>query len=74
MSKDASNTPALLRRSNRFQTPFQGPKRSANPPKRNIVDMSGKVVQQEPLAPTTLGFWSSIGIQKGKAFAPDERI
>jgi hypothetical protein len=36
--------------------------------------MSGKVVQQEPLAPTTLGFWSSIGIQKGKAFAPDERI
>jgi hypothetical protein len=24
--------------------------------------------------PTTLGLWASIGIQKGKPFAPDARI
>lgn len=36
-----------------------------------------EVVQQEPadaMDPTTLGFWASIGIQKGKPFAPDARM
>ncbi len=35
------------------------------------------VVQEEPtdaIDATTLGFWASIGIQKGKPFAPDERM
>jgi hypothetical protein len=36
-----------------------------------------QVVQEEPtdsIDPTTLGFWAAIGIQKGKPFAPDERL
>ena len=36
-----------------------------------------QVVQEEPtesVDPVTLGFWASIGIQKGKQFAPDERM
>ncbi len=36
-----------------------------------------KVVQEEPtdpIDPTTLGLWASIGIQKGKPFAPDARM
>jgi hypothetical protein len=36
-----------------------------------------QVVQEEPtdsIDPTTLGFWASIGIQKGKPFKPDERL
>ena len=40
-------------------------------------EMLNQVVQEEPtdtVDPTTLGFWASIGIQKGKPFAPDERM
>jgi hypothetical protein len=36
-----------------------------------------QVVQEEPtdpIDPTTLGFWASVGIQKGKPFAPDARM
>lgn len=36
-----------------------------------------QVVQQEPtesIDPVTLGFWASIGIQKGKPFNPDARM
>lgn len=36
-----------------------------------------EVVQSEPtdaVDATTLGFWASVGIQKGKAFQPDERL
>jgi hypothetical protein len=36
-----------------------------------------QVVQEEPtnpIDPTTLGFWASIGIRKGKPFAPDARM
>ena len=36
-----------------------------------------QVVQEEPtesVDPTTLGFWASIGIQKGKPFNPDARM
>lgn len=36
-----------------------------------------QVVQEQPtdeIDPTTLGFWAAIGIQKGKPFAPDERM
>ena len=38
---------------------------------------AAQVVQEEPtdtVDPTTLGFWASVGIQKGKPFAPDERM
>ena len=40
-------------------------------------EMLNQVVQEEPtdtVDPTTLGMWASIGIQKGKPFAPDERM
>ena len=40
-------------------------------------EMLNQVIQNEPtdaVDPTTLGFWASIGIQKGKPFAPDERM
>ncbi|MCB1823561.1 MAG: DUF1214 domain-containing protein [Candidatus Competibacteraceae bacterium] len=40
-------------------------------------EMLNEVVQQEPtdsLDPVTLGFFQSIGIQKGKPFAPDARM
>jgi hypothetical protein len=40
-------------------------------------EMLNQVVQEEPtdtVDPTTLGFWASIGIQKGKPFAPDEKM
>lgn len=40
-------------------------------------EMLNQVVQEEPtdsVDPTTLGFWASIGILKGKTFAPDERL
>ena len=39
--------------------------------------MLNEVVQTEStdaLDATTLGFWASVGIQKGKTFAPDERM
>jgi len=40
-------------------------------------EMLNEVVQAEPTGtvdPTTLGFWASIGIAKGKTFAPDARM
>jgi hypothetical protein len=40
-------------------------------------EMLNQVVQEEPsdsLDPVTLGFYASIGIQKGKPFAPDARM
>lgn len=40
-------------------------------------EMLNRVVQEEPtdvVDPTTLGMWASIGIQKGKPFAPDARM
>ncbi len=40
-------------------------------------DMLNQAVQTEPTAaidPTTLGFWASVGIEKGKPFAPDDRM
>jgi hypothetical protein len=40
-------------------------------------EMLNQVVQEEPtrsVDPTTLGMWASLGIQKGKPFAPDERM
>jgi hypothetical protein len=40
-------------------------------------EMLNQVVQEEPtdtVDPTTLGFWASIGIQKGKPFVPDQRM
>lgn len=40
-------------------------------------ELLNQAVQDEPteaLDPTTLGFWASVGIQKGKPFAPDARM
>jgi hypothetical protein len=40
-------------------------------------ELLNKVVQDEPtetIDATTLGFWASIGIMKGKPFAPDKRM
>ena len=40
-------------------------------------EMLNKVVQDEPtdtVDATTLGFWASVGIQKGQPFVPDERM
>lgn len=40
-------------------------------------ELLNSVVQTEPtetVDPTTLGFWASIGIQKGKPFKPDARM
>jgi hypothetical protein len=40
-------------------------------------ELLAKVVQDEPtdeIDATTLGFWNSIGIAKGKPFAPDDRM
>ncbi|HWH69450.1 MAG TPA: DUF1254 domain-containing protein [Candidatus Sulfotelmatobacter sp.] len=40
-------------------------------------EMLNRAVQDEPteaVDATTLGFWASVGIQKGKPFAPDERM
>jgi len=40
-------------------------------------ELLNKVVQDEPTSEvdaTTLGFWASVGIMKGKPFAPDERM
>jgi hypothetical protein len=40
-------------------------------------EMLNQLVQEEPtdsVDATTLGFWASIGIQKGKPFAPDARM
>jgi hypothetical protein len=40
-------------------------------------ELLNEVVQEEPtesLDPVTLGFFQSVGIQKGKPFAPDERM
>ncbi len=40
-------------------------------------EMLNQVVQEEAIDsvdPTTLGFWASVGIQKGEPFAPDARM
>jgi hypothetical protein len=40
-------------------------------------ELLDQVVQEEPtdtVDPTTLGFWASVGIQKGTPFAPDARM
>ena len=40
-------------------------------------EMLNQVVQEEPtdsVDATTLGFWASVGIVKGKPFAPDARM
>jgi hypothetical protein len=48
-----------------------------NPADYRFWEMLNQVVQNEPtdsVDATTLGFWASIGIQKGKPFAPDARM
>ncbi len=48
-----------------------------NPADYTFWEMLNKVIQKEPvdtLDPVTQGFFASIGIEKGKPFAPDERM
>jgi hypothetical protein len=50
---------------------------SVGPGDYTFWEYLNEVVQEEPsesLDPVTLGFFASIGIQKGKPFAPDERM
>jgi hypothetical protein len=48
-----------------------------NPADYTFWEMLNEVIQKEPvdtLDPVTMGFFASIGIEKGKPFAPDERM
>jgi hypothetical protein len=48
-----------------------------NPADYRFWELLNDVVQQEPsdsLDPVGLGYFASIGIEKGKPFAPDERM
>lgn len=47
------------------------------PADERVWELLHQVVQDEPtnsVDATTLGFWASVGIAKGKPFAPDERM
>ena len=68
----ASNPPQL-----QFVNMSGKPFNMVGPDDFRFWEMLNQVVQEEPtneIDPTTLGFWASIGIQKGKPFAPDERM
>jgi hypothetical protein len=71
---DAAGKPApALTYVNLSEKPFN----MVNPAGYPFWEMLNQVVQEEPsdsLDPVTLGFFQSIGIQKGKPFAPDERM
>jgi hypothetical protein len=68
----AANPPKL-----KFVDMSGEPFNMVGPSNYRFWEMLNQVVQEEPTVtvdPTTLGFWASIGIQKGKPFAPDERM
>jgi hypothetical protein len=68
----ASNPPTL-----NFVDMSAKPFNMVGPADFTFWQMLNQVVQDEPtdtVDATTLGFWASIGIQKGKPFAPDERM
>ena len=69
---DAANPPKL-----NFVDMSGKPFNMLAPADYRFWELLNKVVQEEPtdsLDATTLGFWNSVGIQKGKPFAPDERM
>ncbi|MGA2059846.1 MAG: DUF1254 domain-containing protein [Thermoguttaceae bacterium] len=66
------NPPAL-----KFVNMSEKPFNMVGPADYRFWEMLNKVVQEEPtdsVDATTLGFWASVGIQKGKPFAPDARM
>ena len=70
---DAGKPPPLLEFVNMSGKPFN----MVGPADYRFWEMLNGVVQTEPtdtVDATTLGFWASIGIQKGKPFAPDARM
>jgi hypothetical protein len=69
---EAVNPPAL-KFVNMSGTPFN----MVAPADFSFWEMLNQVVQEEPTGSvdaTTLGFWASVGIKKGKPFAPDARM
>ncbi|MBV8054924.1 MAG: DUF1254 domain-containing protein [Deltaproteobacteria bacterium] len=69
---DAANPPQL-----NFVDMSGKPFNMVAPADYRFWELLNKVVQEEPtdsIDATTLGFWNSVGIQKGKPFAPDERM
>ncbi len=70
---DQADNPPELNFVNMSGKPFS----MVGPSGYSFWEMLNQVVQEEPtdtIDPTTLGFWASIGIQKGRPFAPDERM
>lgn len=68
----AANPPALT-----FINMTGKPFNMVGPAGYKFWEMLDKVVQDEPtdsVDATTLGFWASVGIAKGKRFAPDTRM
>lgn len=69
---DAANPPAM-----KFVDASGIPSNFVAPGDYTFWGMLNEVIQAEPSAgsdPTTLGLFASIGIQKGKPFAPDARV
>lgn len=69
---EAANPPKL-----KFIDMSGKPFNMVGPADFSFWEMLNKVVQEEPtdsIDATTLGFWASIGIAKGKPFSPDERM
>lgn len=69
---EAANPPAI-----KFVNGSGMPANFVAPGDYTFWEMLNKVIQEEPATgsdPTTLGLFASIGIVKGKQFAPDERM
>jgi len=69
---DATNPPTL-----NFVDMSGKPFNMIAPADYTFWELLNKVVQDEPtdtIDATTLGFWASVGIMKGKPFTPDERM
>jgi hypothetical protein len=69
---DAANPPKLT-----FVDMSGKPFNMVGPADYSFWELLNEVVQSEPtdeVDATTLGFWASIGIAKGKPFAPDQRM
>ena len=72
LSASRGNPPALT-----FVNMSGKPFNMVAPADYSFWEMLNQVVQEEPtdsVDATTLGFWASIGIEKGKPFAPDARM
>ena len=70
---DQATNPPKLNFVNMSGRPFN----MVGPGDYSFWEMLNQVVQEEPtdtVDATTLGFWASIGIQKGKPFKPDARM